>query len=960
SRVFYKYDSSGTRVTDVAKKLSLSEKNALKLNENDVLIATGGAKGITFEMARGLALKTGVKLLLTGRSALPGNDEMIEHFKILDNDGIVYKYVQCDVTALSEMKKAVENTEKTMGKITAILHGAGISKLTLFENMAEEDFFQTINIKARGMYNLVNVIPLNQLKALHVISSVLGKTGMRGQTDYTLANAWIDGALSEIKNQNPEIHCASLGYSVWAETGLGQKLGAVKSLKASGINAMSTEDGVNAYLKICDGAADTSTFIVTGRLGPQIENDIFAPLTAQLPRFTSKILRYAPGIELISEISINRDSDLFLAEHVFEGTTMFPGVMAIEAMAETAAMCLVNENISVVRNIDFVKAIIIPENDSVVLRIYALADNNNSVKIVIRIEADNFQNNYVEAEFLFDKTLDIPGDIPAFINIKDNIDVNPESLFPKPLFQGKLFRRICDIKKREQLDECITKIIIPEGEKYFDDKFSKKIITNSPAARDSFLQTGLLILPEGSLPEKIGEISFCNKPVPGEKVTCRVIVKTQKSDRIISDLAVYDENGKLIEYIKDVVTKTPDRKKTTTNTRVVKPVSLKRTEEDLNILIPDAKWAITSVNHSEIINGIPEISDDEAEILVGNIPEPRKNSTLCNLVATRRAAVAFAEKCGAKINPENIDLLHDEDGKPQLKISADDATKKLFDGCDVSIADSRNSSFAFIGQVPVGIDVEPVESRDAETWRGLIHNDGYKLALNLTAQTGEAFDVSATRVWTLIEAAKKANALKRILPRFNASLGDPWLSFSYADAKGTQEYFCATVNLDNENTIPFALTISFGNKQTEISSFDSDSPMNRFNSLIEDFSEKMTQFKPLFADDPNSPDTDEHHKQFCAVVDNLINQLIIIGEKVEPEKLYQMRSVLINHITPFLDESDVFRHAIDKPFGYAGDFLMLDKLVQETSQSRGIAYHFDRSQLEYPASVACRNRIQWV
>ena len=372
SRVFYKYDPSGTRVTDVAKKLSLSEKGALKLNVNDLLIATGGAKGITFEMARELALKTGVKLLLTGRSPLPGNDEMIEHFKILDDDGVNYKYVQCDVTDLQEMKKNVEDAEKTMGKITAILHGAGISKLTLFENMTERDFFQTVNIKARGMYNLVNVIPLKQLKAFHVISSVLGKTGMRGQTDYTLANAWIDGALSEIYSQNTNIHCASLGYSVWAETGLGQKLGAVKSLKASGINAMSTKDGVNAYLKVCAGSCNSSTFIITGRLGPQIENDIFAPLPAERPRFTSKILRYAPGVELISEISINRDSDLFLAEHVFEGTTMFPGVMAIEAMAEAAGMCLASDNISIARNINFVKPIIIPENDSVDIRIYAL------------------------------------------------------------------------------------------------------------------------------------------------------------------------------------------------------------------------------------------------------------------------------------------------------------------------------------------------------------------------------------------------------------------------------------------------------------------------------------------------------------------------------------------------------------------------------------------------------------
>ena len=960
SRVFYKYDSSGTRVTDVAKKLTISKKNAPELNKNDVLLATGGAKGITFEMSRGLALKTGVKLMFIGRSALPGNDEMVEHFKILDDEGIVYKYFQCDVTNLQQMKKVIDEAEKSLGKITAVLHGAGISKLTLLENMSEEDFLKTINIKARGMYNLVQSIPMNQLKVFHVISSVLGKTGMRGQTDYTFANAWLDGALAEIKSQNPKIHCASLGYSVWAEAGLGQKLGVVKSLKASGVNPMSTKQGVDAYLKICSGSADTTTFIVTGSLGSQLENDIFAPLPTPRPRFTNKILRYAPGVELISEISVDRDSDLFIAEHVFEGTTMFPGVMAIEAMAEAAAICLETDKISEAKNIDFIKPIIIPENDSAVLRIYALAVDDNSVKCVIRVEADGFQTDCVSAEFIYDKKVDLPDDIPAFVDIKENIDIDPDALFPSPLFQGKFFRRISKIKKRELLDECVTEIIIPENEKYFDDKFSKKIITASPAARDSFLQSGLLILPEGSLPEKIGEIIFCNKPVKGEKVICRVIVKKQESDQIISDLAVYNEKGKLIEIIKNVVTKTPDKKNSALISRVAKPIPLKRVKEDLDVLAADIKWEIAAVSHSEIKTGVVEISDEEIKKLTENISDARHKSVICNLAAARRAALAFAEKYGKEINSQLISLQHDESGKPQLVINAEKEIKNIFDGCDVSITDSSNFSFAFIGQIPVGIDVDPVESRDAETWRGLLHNDGYKLALNLTEQTMETFDVSATRVWTLIEAAKKANDLKRILPRFNVSLGDPWLSFSYADAKGTQEYFCTMVSLADEKVSRVALTISFGNTQAVNSKISSDSPMDRFNYLIEDFSEKMTQFKPLFADDPNTPDTEEHHKQFCAVVDNLINQLIIIGEKVEPEKLYQMRTELINHITPFLDGSDVFRHAIEKPFGYAGDFLMLDKLVQETSQSRGLAFHFDKSQLEYPASVACRNRIKWV
>ena len=123
---------------------------------------------------------------------------------------------------------------------------------------------------------------------------------------------------------------------------------------------------------------------------------------------------------------------------------------------------------------------------------------------------------------------------------------------------------------------------------------------------------------------------------------------------------------------------------------------------------------------------------------------------------------------------------------------------------------------------------------------------------------------------------------------------------------------------------------------------------------------KLLQFKPEFRDDPDSEDTEEHHQRFLAEVETMMAALLRIEKKVDASTLYGMRKRLVDMLLEFLDGSDVFRYAIEKPLGYAGDFLMLDKLVQSQPAGMGLAYHFDRSQLEYPASVACRNRIEWV
>ena len=62
------YDTSGQRREPVWRLLPLSdESTALPLGSDDVLLVTGGGKGITAECALSLARETGTRLALFGR-----------------------------------------------------------------------------------------------------------------------------------------------------------------------------------------------------------------------------------------------------------------------------------------------------------------------------------------------------------------------------------------------------------------------------------------------------------------------------------------------------------------------------------------------------------------------------------------------------------------------------------------------------------------------------------------------------------------------------------------------------------------------------------------------------------------------------------------------------------------------------------------------------------------------------
>ncbi len=281
-RIEYHYTETGERLSPTAVQLAGSKQKAPRLGGLDTLLVSGGGKGITFEMAFALAQKAGVKLGLLGSSPLPADDdtesELANNLKRLHGKGIRHLYVQVDVTRHGAVQDVVRLIERKLGRVSAILHGAGISRFSEFREMKQESYLQCIRVKATGLYNLLAAVPPKRLKALHVISSVLGRTGMFRQADYTFANAWLDAATLAVTCTYPKLHGFSLGYSVWEETGIGAKSGSLKMLRKVGVTPVSIAQGIEAYLNLASQQQPYATYVCTGRLNPDVERRLMPTL----------------------------------------------------------------------------------------------------------------------------------------------------------------------------------------------------------------------------------------------------------------------------------------------------------------------------------------------------------------------------------------------------------------------------------------------------------------------------------------------------------------------------------------------------------------------------------------------------------------------------------------------------------------------------------------------------------
>ena len=192
------YDENLNRKTWTAVKSHDKKVNKChKLcDKADLVLVTGGAKGITFEHTLALSRILHCSFVLLGSTE---KDEILrENSTTLANITALKKYAEnvfyysCDLSNSAKTKKTIKEIIKNHGKISGILHGAGISSYSLFQDMKKSSFDRCLAIKAGSLLDILSVCGTENLKFVHLISSVLAKTGMRMQADYTFANSWLD------------------------------------------------------------------------------------------------------------------------------------------------------------------------------------------------------------------------------------------------------------------------------------------------------------------------------------------------------------------------------------------------------------------------------------------------------------------------------------------------------------------------------------------------------------------------------------------------------------------------------------------------------------------------------------------------------------------------------------------------------------------------------------------------
>ena len=203
----------------------------INLDTGDVVVISGGARGVTAAAAQALASHVKATFVLIGRSPEPyrepewlagiedetamkkavlakqfsgnhvspielekafkaykANREINKTLEQLKSAGAKAVYFSADVRDAGRVNAVIEQIRSEYGPVAAVIHAAGTLEDRLIVDKTPEQFDKVFDTKVGGLNVLLNSVRNDDLKYIVLFSSVSARLGNKGQADYAMAN----------------------------------------------------------------------------------------------------------------------------------------------------------------------------------------------------------------------------------------------------------------------------------------------------------------------------------------------------------------------------------------------------------------------------------------------------------------------------------------------------------------------------------------------------------------------------------------------------------------------------------------------------------------------------------------------------------------------------------------------------------------------------------------------------
>ena len=273
-------------------------------------------------------------------------------------------YFSVNLTDADAVAKVIKQVRERSGHVDVLLHAAGIERSHFLPDKDAREFDLVFDVKSDGWFNLLHAIGDMPLGATVAFSSIAGRFGNAGQTDYSSANDLLCKITSSFRTTRPGTRGIVVDWTAWGGIGMATRGSIPKMMELAGIDMLPPEAGIPLIRRELTVGGTKGEIVIGQRLGVLLnEWDATGGLDTSATEASKSSLAPGPMISKITSVGLRSGITIettldpaiqpFLHDHQIDGTPVLPGVMGIEAFAEAALCLLPGWHVAAIEDVNF-------------------------------------------------------------------------------------------------------------------------------------------------------------------------------------------------------------------------------------------------------------------------------------------------------------------------------------------------------------------------------------------------------------------------------------------------------------------------------------------------------------------------------------------------------------------------------------------------------------------------------
>lgn len=580
-----------TELALVSESVAVSEQ-LLPIAPGEVIVVSGGGRGVTARVACELAKAFKPTLVLLGRSQLSetlpawlnglsgdsdikaaiaknsttpltpkllstafnqikGEMEIKKNISAMEAFGATVIYRSVDIRSEKSVASVLSDIRKQYGGISGLVHGAGVLADRFIVDKTNEQFDKVYGTKVDGMNHLLNGTAEDDLKIIVFFSSSTGRFGRKGQVDYAAANEVLNKRAAWEKQARRNCSVVSVNWGPWDG---GMVTDALKDVfAAEGIEVIDLDAGA-AYLidELCTVVAAPSEVVILGAPLPKssvpFELDAIVAKTNivtddyKKPVIDDSIMTQASSLTSIFTFDISVDAVPCLNSHVINGKAVVPAALMMEWLSQGAMQHHVGLQYVGIDDFKVLRGILLTaaQSKTVSVLVGTLVPTDEGFKTKVVLQDDQYV--YVSGEVVLANQLLKNNAPPIVLNGLTRYGVSEEEIYNGLLFHGKDFGLLTDVQScNHQISATLPGA--PQAHQWLQ-KPLRKTWLGDPLAIDGAFQLMILWTLENykahSLPSALVKYRQFVRRFPSDGVKIAIEVTEHSAGKAVATIAFFN------------------------------------------------------------------------------------------------------------------------------------------------------------------------------------------------------------------------------------------------------------------------------------------------------------------------------------------------------------------------------------------------------------------------------------